>query len=158
MNFNNLEWNVYFWSINENKLKELNIFEHGCFMDELKIILNDNKINTMDSFKEKLKQILRYYFQYKCEWEILIENFPPYRPYYCTLNKNTCSIEPFYSKEKVDYILDKESFGNTFLPKDGEYYLNKLDDNAKKIDIYSQIMLNFNIFADYIVKTTDIKY
>lgn len=159
MNLNNLTWNVYFWSINAGDLRELNIFEHGGFVNNLENILNDNKINSIFSFKEKLKQILKYYFGYRCEWEVLIENFPPNRSYCCTLEKGSCCIEPFYSREKINYVMEETDSINTVLPKDGEYYLlNKFDEKSRKIDICQQVMLNFDIFAEYILRTVGKTY
>ena len=74
--------------------------EYGFVEDIEK--MRKNKITSVD-FKDRLKQVLMYYFWAKCEYEVIVSSFPP----------------------------DEKS-------KD------------EKVDIYSQVMLNFDIFCDYV--------
>ena len=92
---------VYFHNYNKNKIEEYNIFDHSRFTYEVKQAIK--KYKDKDSFIDKLKSELRYYFWSKCEWEII--------------------ISPWVGR--------KESC------------------NAK-IDVYDQVMLNWNVFADYV--------
>lgn len=96
-----MEWNVYFYNVNHQKIETFNIFNHRYFTGYVKQHLQT--CTDKDSFAEELKSELRYYFWSKSEWEII--------------------IKPWVGNKTP-----------------GE----------EKIDIYAQVMLNFNIFLDYI--------
>ena len=112
-----LVWNVYMEDFNGRCIKEYNIFNHSSFHNDLvKALKPYQKIynNVTTSLKdingkeyEKLKESIRcclmYNFWCKCEYEIILSDFPPH-----------------------DNFEDK------------------------KVDIYSQVMLNFDVFVDYI--------
>ena len=96
-----LVWNVFRYDINKREIVAYNIFNHAGFVEDIEK-MRKNKITSVD-FKDRLKQVLMYYFWAKCEYEVVISSFPP-------------------------------------------------NENAKdeKVDIYSQVMLNFDIFCDYV--------
>lgn len=96
-----MKWNVYFHNYNKNEIEPYNIFNHSCFTYEVKQAIK--KYKDKDTFAEKLKIKLAYYFWSKCEWEII--------------------ISPWIGK--------KESCN-------------------EKIDVYDQVMLNWDIFVDYV--------
>ena len=95
-----MEWNVYYYNINKRCIEPYNILDHSSFYNDLtynyKLFKEDK-----DTFKEYVRRDLQYYFWSKCEYEIVIDSWPP------------CNID-------------------------------------KKVDIYSQVMLNFDIFIDVI--------
>ena len=96
-----MKWNVYFHNYNKNKIEVYNIFNHSCFTYEVKQAIK--KYKDKDSFVDKLKSELRYFFWSKCEWEVI--------------------VSPWVGrKESCD----------------------------EKIDVYDQVMMNWNIFADYV--------
>ena len=66
----NLEWNVFYYSINSQKIIEFNIFEHSDFLkdDEEWLKQCENK----DNFPKDIKSSLMYYFWAKSEYEIII--------------------------------------------------------------------------------------
>lgn len=97
---NNMTWNVYYHSFNQDKIKVYNIFNHGGFNKGVKEILD--KCKTKEEFAEELCRELFYYFCSKAEWEIII--------------KPWCG--------------------------GGEY-------KGVKIDVYDQVMLNWDLFVDY---------
>lgn len=96
-----LVWNVFRYDFNKREVVTYNIFNHASFVDDINK-MKKNKVNTID-FKDRLKQVLMYYFWAKCEYEVIVSAFPP--------NEN--------SKDE-------------------------------KVDIYNQVMLNFDIFCDYV--------
>lgn len=96
-----LEWNVFYHSINSNKITTFNIFDHWKFNEDVQKSLK--KFKDKDEFAEQLRRDLRYYFWSKCEYEII--------------------ISPWCGGRDTKDI---------------------------KVDIYEQVMNNFNIFADYV--------
>lgn len=96
-----MEWNVYYYDINRQKITTFNIFRHGRFREDVQ-----EHLRTYDDkaeFAEAVRKELSYYFWCKSEYEVLIRAW-------CGGN----------GKEEI------------------------------KIDIYSQVMLNFNKFIDYL--------
>lgn len=62
-----MKWNVYYHSINEDKIKISNIFDHSDFRKDVE---NDiHKYKSREEFAKALKSNLMYYFWSKCEWE-----------------------------------------------------------------------------------------
>lgn len=96
-----MKWNVYFHNFNTNKIEEYNIFNHSSFRYEVKQLIK--KYKDKDTFIEKLKSELMYYFWKKSEWEVIVSPWVG--------RKEPCNI---------------------------------------KIDVYDQVMLNWNVFADYV--------
>ena len=103
-----MEWKVILFDFNSKSLKEYNIFKHSGFkkdfIDMCHIDFDDN------DFTERLKGILQYYFWAKCEYEVVVSDWPPYK--------------------------DKEG-------------------PSVKIDVYYQIMLNWDKFLDYCKQLRD---
>lgn len=81
-----MEWNVYIYDINARGVKVYNIFKHYNFLESCKKALKQYKDNK-EHFIEQIRRELSYYFWSKCEWEILIDDFPS---------------RPDYPAEKVD--------------------------------------------------------
>lgn len=96
-----LTWNVYYGNFNAKKIETFNIFKHTYFLNDCVHNLKHNK--DKDSFAKQLKRDLMYYFWSKCEWEIILSDWPP---------------------------------SDTFC--------------KEKIDVFDQVMLNWDIFVDYI--------
>ena len=126
----NLIWNVYKYNINSKKIEQFNIFDHWRFKEAVEYDLN--KINDKEKFSEELKNNLLYYFWSKYEYEIVITSFPIH-----------------IDKKELDRInSDYESYCEYYGHAPYLMYVNP--DVGEKIDIYSQIMLNYNIFLDYL--------
>ena len=96
----NMEWNVYYYNINKNKIETYNIFNHYNFNKD--VIRDLNQFRNRNAFANALKSNLRYYFWSKCEWEVLVYPWP---------------------------------VGH--------------NDKPIKIDVYDQVMLNWESFVDY---------
>lgn len=97
-----LEWNVYYENFNAREIQETNIFSHGSFLTDLKKAHKKYKDNR-EAFEKEVKSSLMYWYWSKCEWEIIISDWPP--------------------SDRVPAI---------------------------KVDVYDQVMLNWNVFMDYL--------
>ena len=81
------EWNVYIGNFNSSEIECYNIFTHGRFFEDVcKIISKYNEansegiVNTIQStdewLSEEIRSSLMYYFWSKCEWEVVITDWP----------------------------------------------------------------------------------
>lgn len=66
----NLEWNVFYHDINEQKIRTFNVFEHSRFNDDIQKFFK--KFKNKEEFGENLRRSLMYYFWCKSEYEIII--------------------------------------------------------------------------------------
>lgn len=98
-----LNWNVYIENINAGRIDVFNIFDYGggCLVEKLKTL--KDKCETKEEFLEEMDKELRYRFWSKCEWEIILSDWPPSQKF-----------------------------------------------NDKKIDVYQQLKLNWDVFGDYV--------
>ena len=125
-----LEWNVFAEDWNAKKIKIFNIFDHGRFLEDVK--KNLKKCETKEEFSEKLRRNLFYYFGSKCEWETIITSFPS------RITKEELDRLNKEFKKDVDRY-GHEPYSMCISPAVG-----------KKVDVYEQVMLNWNIFVDYV--------
>ena len=70
------EWNVYISNINKMKIESYNIFNHYTFRKDCEEAYEKYKDN-IDEFANAVENSLAYFFHYKCEWEIILLDFPP---------------------------------------------------------------------------------
>lgn len=70
------EWNVFIENINGKRIEIYNVFKHYSFMCCCDEAWNKYK-NDFSKFEKSVQQDLTYYFWSKCEWEIVISDFPP---------------------------------------------------------------------------------
>lgn len=115
-----MQWNVYRYSINRNKVVSFNIFDHGSFYNDIKE--DFKQCSNKEEFAKKLRSNVFYYFWCKSEHEITISSYPPY-----------------ITEKELDRLKQEQS---------GKYFSVRLDKGVR-VDIYEQVMLNFNIFLDY---------
>lgn len=125
-----LEWNVYKEDWNNNKIDVFNIFNHSRFYEDVKKALN--KFDNKEEFAEEIKKSLMWCYWCKSEYEIVITTWVPH---ITMLELDRLNAE----REKTLKEYKREPYRLYVDPEVGE-----------KIDIYSQIMLNWNIFVDYV--------
>ena len=125
-----MQWNVMRYNINTNKIETYNIFKHSSLTKEVEELLQEKF--SKEQFSEKLRRIVQYYFWSKSEHEIVITSWPPY------IDQQGFNVLKF---EHENYY---EAYGH--YPKRIQVDLNV----NKKIDIYDQVMLNWDIFCDYV--------
>lgn len=128
-------WNVYRENFNNNSIIKYNIFNHNGFAKEINELLKEN--TTKDEFAEQLKWSLRYYFWGKSEYEVVITSWVTY-----------------IDREELNRINNEyEEYNDKwgYYP----YKINISPDVSKKVDIYSQVMLNWEQFVDYVWSNKD---
>ena len=125
-----LEYYVYYYNFNSHSIKKFNIFNHGRFLEDVKKDLRE--CETKKEFAEELYKDLIYYFWSKAEWEVVIT---PCIPRISISELNRLNEE----REKTLKKYNREPYS---------LYVNP--DIGEKIDIYNQVMLNWNLFVDYV--------
>jgi hypothetical protein len=135
-----IEWNVYYFDINGREIGTFNIFKHYSFMEEVKKIIK--KWKDKGIFASELNSSLMYYFWSKAEWELVVEITEDNRIFlipWCGCR------EP--EKIKIDVTndtnLDWRSFADVHTKR-------QIYGNSAKIDVYNQVVFNWNLFVDYI--------
>ena len=126
----NLEWNVFYHDINKNKITTKNIFNHWKFNEDVQKSLK--KFKDKDEFAEQLRRDLMYYFWSKYEHEVVITSFPPY-----------------IKTNELDRLNDERNLCREKNKRDPICLSVDLETGAK-IDIYAQVMNNWDIFLDYV--------
>ena len=125
-----LKWMAYRYDTNKRKIVEFNIFNHSGFTEDVKKDLKN--CSAKEDFVEKLKNHLMYYFLSKAQYEIILTSLIPS----ITMSEiNRINTE----REKIIREYNREPY---------RLYVNL--DVAEKIDIASQVMLNWDAFVDYV--------
>lgn len=125
-----MRWNVFVNDFNLRKIQEYDIFKHSSFAKYVAKLLEQNL--SKEEFAEQLRRELQYYFWSKSEHEVVITSWPPHIDG-AELDRLNVEYEDFNKK-----------YG---------HYPYKIDvrlDVGRKIDIYQQVMLNFDVFCDYV--------
>jgi hypothetical protein len=125
-----MEWNVYYHNFNKRTIERWNIFNHGRFAEDVNKLLKEDV--TKEELAEKLKGKLFYYFGHKAEYEVVITSWVPHIDKQ-ELDRLNAEYEEHYKKwGKYPYRI----------------YVNP--DVGEKVDIYSQVWNNKDIFVDYV--------
>lgn len=69
-------WNVYIENFNKKEIETYNIFDHASFYGGVKKAYQKCK-DDFNAFETKVMRELMYYFWSKCEWEIILSDWPP---------------------------------------------------------------------------------
>ena len=117
---NELEWNVFLHDFNSNKIIVFNVFNHGRFLNDLYKL---KKETDFKKFSEEIRNLIIYYYWSKCEYETIITSFPSY-----------------ISKEELNRIKNEDVKYRTCVNLECEI----------KVDVYDQIMLNWDKFINYL--------
>ena len=124
-------WTVYIRDLNNrDKIRTFNIFEHFGFREDTERYLK--KYKNKEEFAEHLKRSLMYYFWAKFEWETVVTTFPPYISVTELERLNTEREQTLKERNREPYMLNVN--------------LN----SGEKIDVYNQVMNNWDVFLDYV--------
>ena len=123
-----LGWNVY--RENHNKIETFNIFNNSKFYEEVKKALK--KFDNKEEFAEEIRKSLAWCYWSKCEWEVVIASFP------ARITKEELN------RINEEFKNDTEKYGREPC---SEWISPSI---SKKVDIYEQVRLNWDIFVDYI--------
>lgn len=74
-----LEWNVYITNFNTKRIIAYNIFNHYGFWVGCAMAYKD--WDDRKKFEKEVQNELMYYFRSKCEWEIILSSWPPYKEF-----------------------------------------------------------------------------
>lgn len=135
-----LEWNVFYYDINRNKITIYNIFRHSRFNKYVEKAFE--KCKTKEEFAEILRRELMYYFWSKAEWELIIE----------LTKDNHVFLIPWCGcrnpeEIKIDVTNDTSFDWSNFAKKQIERQIYK---NEAKIDVYDQIEYIWDNFLEYV--------
>lgn len=138
---NILMWNVLVEDINRKEIVSYNIFDHVRFVTAL--VKDYNKLKrdkTLEDFEtafvERIKSNLMYYYWSKAEWEVVVTSWPPYMSL-----EEVDRVNNEISKYEKEY--GHKPYTAHFSPVIGE-----------KIDVYDQVMLNWDMFVEYVLSHT----
>ena len=98
-----LSWFVWIENVNARRIEHFNIFLHGGFLSECREAAQKYG-DDRERFEDAVDKSMRYYYWCKCEWEIVLDSWPP----------------------RADHAY------------------------ARKVDVFTQVMLNEDHFMDYI--------
>lgn len=124
-----MKWNVFMENFNLGKIEIFNIFNSARFYEGVKKLVKKNL--QKDEFSKELKSELMYSFWGKCEYEIIIADYPTF----ITVKE----LERLNEERKNDDEKNKKRY---------RYGVNL--DVEKKVDIYEQVMLNWSVFLEYV--------
>ncbi len=125
-----LEWNVYVEDWNAKKIRTFNIFNHSRFCEDVKKALK--KFDNKEEFAEEVRKSLAWCYWSKCEYETVITSFPPR-----------------IAKEELDRLNNEfKNDTNKYGHEPHSVWVSPVI--GKKVDIYEQVRLNWNIFVDYV--------
>lgn len=134
-----MEWNVYNYDINSRKIKSFDIFKHSGFYHDVEKHLK--KYKDKNEFADKLKSSLMYYFWSRSEYELIIEINEDNRIFLIPWCGCT---EP--EKAKID-VTDNKNFNWRDFAE--EHIKKQIYKNKAKIDIYDQVISNYDEFVDF---------
>ena len=119
---NELTWNAYIEDQNANTIKVFNIFNSFRFISG--VIKANNKYKNDFEFLKEVRSFLMYAFGSKSEYEVIITSWPPY--------------------------IEKEEFER--LTKEDIKYRTWVNLSiGEKIDVYNQVMINWEAFKLYLL-------
>ena len=126
-----LEWFVFEEDFNAKEIVPLNIFEGSYkFVEGLLHAKKKYKDNYI-KFAEEVRSSLQYAYWAKCEWETIITGWPP-----------------FVDGEEIDR-LSKEK--QKHIDDTGYFYREDVRlEIAYKMDVYTQVMMNWDRFIEYV--------
>lgn len=119
---NELTWNAYIEDRNANTIKVFNVFNSFRFISG--VIEANNKYKNDFEFLKKVRSSLMYAFWSKAEYEVIITSWPPH--------------------------IEKEEFER--LTKEDIRYRTWVNlSMGEKIDVYNQVMINWEAFKLYLL-------
>lgn len=129
---NVLIWNVFTIDMNSDEVEVHNLLTKDWYMwKEIRDILKKNKNITIDEFADKVRSALMYMYWSRFEYESVITSFPPH-------------VDEDAIKElNEEYQKRIETYG--------KFYQTQVSlKTGVKIDVYTQVALNWTAFIQYL--------
>lgn len=124
-----LTYYVYVENINKRKIEKYNVL-NDAIIDEI-IERTKDFPGDKKAFAEQVEQIMMYHYWSRSEWESVLTSWPP----------NMRLEELIRLNQEVEE--SQQKYGQE------PYALTVSLTTAEKIDVYDQIVMNWNIFIDY---------
>lgn len=134
-----MEWIVYNFNINAQKIETYDIFKHWSFCEYAKKAAK--KLKTKEEFVEQLRRELMYFFWSKAEHELIVEITEDNRIF---LNPWVGCKEP--EKVRIDVTDDTDFDWKGFAEK---HTARQIYGNEAKIDVFDQVEYRWKEFVDY---------
>ena len=142
-------WNVYIGDFNKREIIKYNIFDNWPFYD---VCLKAKKKFKEDKegFADEVKRWLGYFFRAKCEWEIILDHWP--NGEWSELRQKMTVKEMVNMYKAAGKNVETWRISDAVLDNDvnllcfPEWYRY----HDKKIDVYDQVINNWDIFIDYL--------
>lgn len=101
-----LEWNVYINNFNRKEIEVYNIFQHTSFLQDCAKVAK--KTEDREEFARLIHRELYYYYWSKCEWEILLYDWPP-RDTFNALKVDVAKQVELNWDRFIDYLWDNKA-------------------------------------------------
>ncbi len=124
-----LTYYVYVENINRRRIEKYNVL-NDAIIDEI-IERTKDFPGDKKAFAEQVEQIMMYHYWARSEWESVLTSWPP----------NMRLEELIRLNQEVEE--SQQKYGQE------PYALTVSLTTAEKIDVYDQIVMNWNIFIDY---------
>ena len=142
-------WNVFYGEFNTGLIKTLNIFDHWSFL--LSCIYAREKFkDDKEGFAEEVKRSLAYHFWSKCEWEIVLSHWPDGELYELRRQMSIGKLVGAIRGAGMEYPYSESFRTNPERKVEVRVYPADNRFHDKKIDIYDQVMSNWDIFIDWL--------
>lgn len=139
-------WNVYVSDFNSGEIVTYNVFNHWAFYESCVKAKKKFK-DDREAFAKEVRSNLMYYFWSKCEWEIILNHWPDGEKYEMRKDMTVGQLRDAMRGVGVDYP-------DSHISEDCEVsvrvYLKHNRFKSEKIDVYDQVMANWDIFIDYL--------
>ena len=142
-------WNVYIGDFNKREIVVYNIFDNWSFYDaclKAKRKFKDDK----EGFAKEVKSWLSYLFCAKCEWEIILDHWP--NGEWSELRQKMTVQQMVDMYKAAGKNVETWRISNNVLDKDVNLlcFPDWYRYHDKKIDVYDQVINNWDIFIDYL--------
>ena len=136
-------WNVYYGNFNKREIQTFNIFDHVAFYESCVKAKKKFK-EDREGFANEVRSSLQYYFWSKCEWEIVLTHWPDGELYQLQRDTTLGILrELFDYGDTYEWMRPEREVTIKVYPKDYEKH-------PLKIDVYEQVMNNWDVFIDYL--------
>lgn len=137
-----LEWYVYRYNINADKIEPFNIFNHWKFCEDLEKARKKYKVP--EEFVERLKSELKFYFWSKAEYELIIE----------FTNDDHIYLTPWCGCRNPEeaQIEVTDELGINWQEFAGCHIWGQIYGNKAKIDIFNQVEWQWDEFCEYVCR------
>lgn len=142
-------WNVYMSDMNSGEIKMFNVFNHWAFYNDC-LKAKKRFREDREGFAEEVRKCLMYYFWSKCEYEIILDHWPDGEWSELRRKMTIGEMLDMYRAAGIDVQSWRINDAVMDRKVDLRLYPEWIKYKQRKIDIYDQVMNNWDIFIDYL--------